>query len=39
MSNLLTFKSSVMSLNLDMRIEDDIDEHSVGDFKYCGVNQ
>lgn len=38
MSNLLTFKSSVMSLNLDMRIEDEIDEHSVGDFKYCDVN-
>ena len=39
MSNLLTFKASVMNLNIDIHIEQDVDENSIGDFKYCDIDK
>jgi hypothetical protein len=37
MSNLITFKASVVNINMDLRIEEEVDDYDVGDFNYCNV--
>ena len=38
MSNLVTFKASVTNINMDLRIEEEVDDYDVGDFNYCNID-
>ena len=38
MSNLITFKASVTNINMDLRIEEEVDDYDVGDFNYCNID-
>jgi hypothetical protein len=38
MSNLITFKASVVNINMDLRIEEEVDDYDVGSYNYCNVD-
>jgi hypothetical protein len=39
MSNLVTFKASVTNINMDLRIEEEVDDYDVGDYNYCNIDK
>jgi hypothetical protein len=38
-SNLITFKANVTNINMNLDIEPDISDSSIGDFNYCNVDE
>jgi len=37
-SNLLTFKASITNINMDLRIEQEVNDNDIGDFNYCNLD-